>query len=42
MTLTKVDLTEAFPELSLPMAQRLLKSTMFRPTLTEGEALRIT
>lgn len=42
VTLTKMDLTEAFPELTLPMALRLLKSTMFRPTLTEDEALRIT
>lgn len=42
VTLTKRDLTEEFPELTLPMAMRLLKSTMSRPTLTETEALRIT
>jgi len=42
VTLTKKDLAEEFPELTLPMAVRLLKSTMSRPTLTETEALRLT
>ena len=42
VTLTKRDVKEDFPELTLPMAMRLLKSTMSRPTLTEEEALRLT
>lgn len=42
VTLTKRDVKEDFPELTLPMAMRLLKSTMSRPTLTEDDALRIT
>ena len=42
VTLTKRDVKEEFPELTLPMAMRLLKSTMSCPTLTEKEALRLT
>lgn len=42
VTLTKRDVKEEFPELTLPMAMRLLKSTMSRPTLTEEDALRLT
>jgi len=42
VTLTKRDVKEAFPELPLPMAMRLLKSTMLRPTLAEQGALRLT
>lgn len=42
VTLTKMDLQEEFPELTLPMAVRLLKSSLSRPTLTETEALRLT
>lgn len=42
VTLTKRDVKEEFPELTLPMAMRLLKATMSRPTLTEQDALRLT
>ncbi|MEQ8786540.1 MAG: hypothetical protein RIC55_09585 [Pirellulaceae bacterium] len=42
VTLTRRDVKEEFPELTLPMAMRLLKSTMSRPTLTEEDALRLT
>jgi SRSO17 transposase len=42
VTLTKRDVTEDFPELTLPMAMRLLKATMSRPTLTEEDAMRLT
>lgn len=42
VTLTKRDVKEEFPELTLPMAMRLLKSAMSRPKLTEEDALRLT
>lgn len=42
VTLTKLDLKQDFPELTLPMAMRLLKSSLSRPELTENDALRIT
>jgi len=42
VTLTKRDVKEEFPELTLPMAMRLLKATLSRPTLTEDDALRLT
>lgn len=42
VTLTRRDVQEDFPELTLPLAMRLLKSALSRPTLTEGDALRLT
>lgn len=42
VTLTKRDVKEEFPELTLPMAMRLLKSAMPRPALNEADALRLT
>jgi SRSO17 transposase len=42
VTLTRRDVNEDFPELTLPLAIRLLKSAMSRPTLTERDALRLT
>ena len=35
------DLTDEFPKLTLPMAVRLLKSSVSRPTPTEVDALRL-
>ena len=42
VTLTRRDVKEDFPELTPPLAMRLLKSALSRPTLTEGDALRLT
>lgn len=42
VTLTKNDIQEDFPELTLPLALRLLKSAISRPTLNEADALRLT
>lgn len=42
VVLTKMDLKEEFPELTLPMAMRMLKSTLPRRGLSVEDALRIT
>jgi len=42
MTITKHELQEEIPELTLPLALELMKATMSRPTLTETDALRLT
>jgi SRSO17 transposase len=42
VTLTKLDLKQEFPELTLPMAMSLLKATLSKPVLTAQDALQIT
>jgi hypothetical protein len=42
ITLTRRDVKEDFPELTLPLAMRLLKTAMSRLTLTERDALGLT
>jgi SRSO17 transposase len=42
ITTTRHELQDDMPELTLPLALELMKATMSRPTLTEGDAIRLT